>query len=89
MTESSLAPRHQEPAALTMSTSLLRGLNYEMHLINHGLGEFARAHPWAGGPLALIGATVAWSLYWVLFPPLALVTFTIWFVVRVGRALKT
>ncbi len=89
MTESTQLPARRETNALDFSKGLLRGLNYEMHLINHGLGAFARNHPWMGGPLALMGATLAWGLYWLLFPPLAVVTMAVWLVTRIATAVKT
>ena len=52
----------------------LRFLNYEVHLIQHGMGRFARLHPWAGVPLTTIFLTLVWSVYWVVYPIMSVVT---------------
>jgi hypothetical protein len=56
------------------SCRALRFLNYEVHLIQHGMARFAGNHPWVGVPLATICLVLVWSVYWAVYPVLVVVT---------------
>ena len=56
----------------------IREVNYELHLVQHGMRRFAERHPVFGLPLSLIVLVLAWSLYWPIYGTLlALLLFTI------------
>lgn len=44
----------------------VRVLNYEMHLIQHGLVSLAERAPWRLLPVAALGLALAWICYWVV-----------------------
>ena len=46
----------------------LRVLNYEMHLVQHGICAYMHARPWSGLLPGLAVLTVAWAVYWVAYP---------------------
>ena len=52
----------------------LRFLNYEVHLIQHGMGRFARVHPWIGVPLTTLVLALVWSAYWIIYPLMLLMS---------------
>ena len=53
---------------------LLRRVNYELHLVQHGLAGLAPRQPWVRLPLVSLSLSVVWGLYWCVYPALVLVT---------------
>lgn len=54
--------------SLHSSLDLLKVLNYEMHLLQHGFGVYIEKHPWLGMLPAVVGLLVIWTVYWVSYP---------------------
>jgi hypothetical protein len=66
----------------------LRALNYDLHLMQHGLAQFIERHPWVGVPLA--GATLVglWTIYWPIYLGLLALTIVAWVVRPLELALQ-
>lgn len=43
-------------------------LNFEMHLIQHGVSRWPQRHPWLALPPTVLVLALLWSLYWVVYP---------------------
>lgn len=42
-------------------------INYEVHLVQLGARAFALRRPWTGTPVAAVGLTLVWLLWWPLY----------------------
>ena len=75
----------------TLFTSTCRGLralNYDLHLMQHGLTGFIERHPWVGVPLAGMSLVALWAIYWPIYLALLALTIAAWAVRPLELALR-
>lgn len=66
------------PPMVAPALSGLARINYEAHLVQHGLTDIALQHPWLGTPLAVLGIAVLWLAWWAIYPCAVLATAVLW-----------
>ena len=66
----------------------IRRVNYELHLLQHGVVKFGETDPWLRLVPALLGLTLVWLFYWMVYPPLLLLTMLALFIRPLDRLVR-